>query len=182
MVRNIVILKFVLVICVVLSNAENLYASTLIFKTTKEVTSTDLIDLGIFDTSKYGQIRVTIKQANKLIDSPPLTKAIAEIDLNLAQREVKRLKELLPKGVISRLEYDNAEYKLEIAQANYDNAVETVYPPISIYGIEGTEEILIATFDGKSIINTIVIDTPPTKISVRVFGRNTYKLFAWGSL
>ncbi len=182
MIHNVKNFNLVFLVYIVLLNAETFYASPLIFKTTKEVTSTNLFDLGSFDTSKYRQVRITIKQANKLIGSQPLSKVATEIELNAAKRELERNRQLLEAGVVSRAYYDDSADRLKIAQANYDNAVETVYPPMSIYGIEGTEEILLASFDGKSLLNTIVIESPPTKISVKVFGRNTYKVFAWASL
>jgi hypothetical protein len=53
---------------------------------------------------------------------------------------------------------------------------------VSIFGLEGTEEILLMSLDEKSLANSIVIDSPPTKVSIKVFGRGTYKLFVWASV
>ena len=66
MFRNGRIWNLVFVVCVVLLNIETFYALPLIFKITKEVTATDLVDLGSFDTSKYRQVRVIVKQVNVL--------------------------------------------------------------------------------------------------------------------
>ena len=46
----------------------------------------------------------------------------AKVELNAANRELKRNEELLESGVISRLEYDQAKDRVDTAQANLNNA------------------------------------------------------------
>lgn len=176
------ILSLIFAVCLVISNITVSHASPLVFKVTKEVTTTDLVELGNFDASKYRQVRIAVKQTSKSNDSPLLLKSVAEIQLNAAKRDLERQKGLLEQGSISRANYDIYADQLKIAQANYDNSVETVYPPLTIYAIEGTEETVIASFDRKNFTGSIVIDSPPTKIGIKVFGKGTYKVFAWASL
>ncbi|NNE98981.1 MAG: HlyD family efflux transporter periplasmic adaptor subunit [Pyrinomonadaceae bacterium] len=45
-----------------------------------------------------------------------------KVELNAANRELKRNEELLESGVVSRLEYDQAKDRVATAQANLDNA------------------------------------------------------------
>jgi len=139
------------------------------------------VELANFDASKYRQIRIAVKIMNKS-QSNLISKDRALVDLNFAKRELNRAKELYEKGDYSKLEYERAEERLKIAQETYDNALETIYPPVSIFGLEGTEEILLMSLDEKSLANSIVIDSPPTKVSIKVFGRGTYKLFVWASV
>lgn len=175
------ILRLFFVVCFALVSFQFAYASPLIFKITKEVTNAELLELGNFDASKYKQIRVTVKISNKAQNNL-VSKDIALVDLDFAKREFNRVKELYEQGVYSKSQYDRAEERLKVTQQIYDNALEIIYPPVSIFGLEGTEEIFISSFDERSLTNSIVIDSPPTKVSVKVFGRGTYKLFVWASV
>ena len=175
------IFRLLFVFCFTFANIQFAYASPLVFKVTKEVTNTELFELGNFDASKYRQIRITVKISNKT-QSNLISKDRALVNLNFSRREFNRIKELYEQGVFTKLQYDEAEEKLKMAQQTYDNAVAVNYPPVSIFGLEGLEEIFISSFEEGNLTNSIVIDSPPTKISIKVFGKGTYKLFVWASL
>lgn len=187
------ILTFILGAYLVLANTTATNASPLIFKATREVTSTDLVELGSFDASKYRQVRIAVKVRNRvsiLSKGNALSELeFAKLELNAAEVAFKRVKALLESGSASRAELEAPEERVRLAQervrkaqAAYDNAIENVYPTVSIYAVEGTEELLIASFDGNTLTHSLVIESPPAKISIKVFGKGTYKVFAWASL
>ncbi len=184
------ILTFILGAYLVLANTTATNASPLIFKATREVTSTDLVELGSFDASKYRQVRIAVKVRNRV---SILSKGNAISELKFAKLELNAaevtFKILLESGSASRAELEAPEERVRLAQervrnaqAAYDNAIENVYPTVSIYAVEGTEELLIASFDGNTLTHSLVIESPPAKISIKVFGKGTYRVFAWASL
>jgi len=173
---------FILVIGFLLVIPENGFTSPLLFKTTKEVTTTAIVELGSFDSTRFRQLRIVVQLTNKPKARQAISKDSTLTELNASKRELRRSEELLQQGVISRSDYDQSAERLKIAQANYDNALEIVFPPIMILGLEGNEEIPLVSFDGESSTNSIVIDSPPSRIRVNVFGKGTYKLFVWASV
>lgn len=157
----------------------NSLGSPLIFKIKKEITTEGLIEIGTFDATRYRQIRIGIKAFGRY-ERPTVSKSVAEIELNAAKRDLERKRQLLEEGNISRSEYDLAADRMKTAQLNYDNAKENIYPSATVFGVESGEEIVSAVFDEKSINRSILIDTPPSKISVKVSGKGTYSLYVWG--
>ncbi len=156
------------------------FGSPLLFKATKEINSKGLVELGSFDASKYRQIRIGVKTTDR-VQTSSTTKNVAEIQLNFAKRELQRSEELLEKGVISSADYNRVKEQVEIAQRNYDNADEIAYPALIILGLESLDEILVTSFDEKgNFTRSVVIDSPPSKISVKVSGKGKYMLYVWG--
>ncbi len=156
----------------------NILSSPLIFKVKKEITNEGLVELATFDTTRYKQIRIGIQSSvGKIVYT---SNSAAEIELKAAERELERKIQLLEKGEISRSEYDIAVDRRNIALSNTQKSAEIVFPPVSVFAVEGGEEILLAVFGGKMTSRSIVIDTPPSKIRIKVSGKNTYSLYVWG--
>jgi hypothetical protein len=175
--------KFLTLILLFAFAANNSLASPLIFKAKKEITSKGLVELATFDATRYKQIRIGIKiigNSDQISTSISTSKAIAEIELNAAKRELKRKEELLEQGEISHMDYDLAKDRERIAQQKYDGAEENAYQSVSILGVEGSDEILIATLGERTSIRSLIIDSPPAKIRVKVSGKGMYSLYVWG--
>mgnify|MGYP001567333182 CR=1 FL=1 len=175
---------YLLIFILVFINVLNSLASPLIFKSQKEITTVGVFELGVFDTTKYKQIRIGI---NRIKNSPTkeqveMAKSKAEIEVNAARRELIRAVELLEKGVISKLEYDQAKDRLEKAEVYFRIPVEVISLNISLYAVENGEEIFLIDLDKKSNSQSFVLDTPPSKIVVKVSGQGKYSLFVWGTL
>jgi hypothetical protein len=149
----------------ILFSFQQLFASPLVFKATKAVTTNELIELGSFDATKYRQIRIAVKLMDRPQNLVLLKKSLALIELNSAQRELKRQQELFQRGVISKASYDLSEQIVQDAQANYDIALENVYPPVTFVGFDDGEDILLGAFEKLTSANSIVIDSPPTRIN-----------------
>ena len=171
-----------LLFCCFLLITRQLFASPLIFKATKVITTNDLVELGSFDATKYRQIRIAIKLLVRPHNTVIITKSVALIELNFAKRELRRQLDLFQQGVTSKASYDLSEETLQTAQRNYDNALENVYFPATIIGLDDGEEIPLGIFEKLNPANSIVIETPPSKIKIQVFGKGTYKLLVWGVL
>ena len=172
-----------LILLQLLGITQNSFASPLIFRAKKNITADGIFELGRFDATKYKQIRIGIKVEGRVISGNTKTlKPVAEIELNAAKRELDRKTELLETGNISRAEYDRARDRYDTAKAIYDNAVKAIYPNISIYGLEGTDEIFMQAFDDKSDSRSFLLETPPSKIIIKISGKGTYSLFVWATL
>ncbi|MGB7208763.1 MAG: hypothetical protein WBD27_08915 [Pyrinomonadaceae bacterium] len=172
-------MKFLALVLFFVFAVNNAFGSPLIYKVKKEINTSGLVELGNFDATKYKQIRIGIKVVGR-DEKPPFSKAVAEIELNAAKRELSRQQQLLEEGLVSRADYDRAADRVKVAQQIFDNADEKIYPPISIFGVENTDEILLAIFDEKNLNRSIVIDSPPPKISIKVSGKGIYSLYVWG--
>jgi hypothetical protein len=172
--------KIILLVLLIICGLTNAISSPLIFKVTKEVNSSGLFELGIFDSVKYRQIRIGIKTIDR-VENSPITKAVAEVNLSMAKRESVRGKKLLDDGFISASEYNILSEKVRTAQLDNDNAGEMIYPALSVFGLENADAILLTSFDDKGNLNrSFLIDTPPSKISVKVSGKGIYTLYIWG--
>jgi hypothetical protein len=174
---------FFLFSILLLGITENFFASPLIFKAKKDIAAEGVFELGRFDATKYKQIRIGIKVEGRLTaEKTNISKSVAEIELNAAKRELNRMKELLETGNIAKIDYDRAKDRLDKAQAIYDGALEVIYPNISIYAVEGLDEIFMVAFDDKINSRSLLLETPPSKIIVKVSGKGRYSLFVWGTL
>lgn len=168
---------------VLILSFSSVQASPLVFKITKNVTTDGLFELATFDASKFSQIRIGIKISDRLPnDKHPTSKSSAALRLDIAKRDLQSKTELLKTGVISRSDYDKAKLELTLAQENFDKSVDLIYPNVNIFGIEGKEEVLLNTFDNKNNNFSFLIESPPSKISIKVFGQATYTVFIWASL
>lgn len=166
----------ILIICCFVNNS---LGSPLIFKVSKNITSKDLIEIGSFDATRFRQIRFGIKiksTSTKL----PISKIEAEIELNAARRELKRYETLLESGNISRSEYDRVADRARLAQQKYDNADDLVNSTVYILGIEGDEEIIIASLSERETNRSFIIDSPPSKIKVKASGNCIISVYVWG--
>ena len=170
--------KFLILFLLIFFVTNNILGSPLIFKAKKEVTSEGLVELGTFDATRYKQIRIGIQSSvGKIL---PTSNSTAEIELKAAERELERKVQLLERGEISRSEYDIAADRVKIARLNFKNVIEIAFPVVSVFGVESNEEILLAVFGDKTTNRSIVIDTPPSKIRIKVSGKGTYSLYVWG--
>jgi hypothetical protein len=158
----------ILVLC--LAAVPAAFGSPLVFKITKRLDSAGTV--GTVDTSKLGRIRISLTLAQAVTGS----KATAEINLNLSKRELERVKGLVEQGVNSRLDYDRAKTRLDEAQTAFDNTS----PVVSIYAMEGADEVLLMELDSSEKFRSFVIESPPSKIIVKVSDKGDYKLFVWG--
>jgi len=165
------IITFLLTICI----TSNALSSPLIFKIKKEITTEGLVELGTLDTTKYKQIRIGIRSAGKIKAT-----SAAEIELKAAERELVRKTELLEKGEIALSEYQIAKDRRDIALSNIRNSTEIVFPPVSVFAVENNEEILLTVFGEQSSNRSIIIDSPPSKIRVKVSEKGIYSLYVWG--
>ena len=169
---------FLILLLLIFFVTNDVLSSPLIFKVKKEITTEGLVELGEFDATRYKQIRIAVKSS---VGSVAVSSnSVAEIELKAAERELERKIQLLEKGEISRSEYDVAADRVRIARLNFRNAPEIVFPPVSVFGVESNEEILLANFGEKSTNRSIVIDTPPSKIRIKVSAKGTYSLYVWG--
>lgn len=147
------------------------YGSPLIFKTTKEIKTNEVIELGSFDASKYKQIRIGLKAVGRVLT---LSKDVALAELNSAKRAVENSQS----GIYSQADRNEAQARLVEAQKNYDNAADV--QSAGVFGVEEENEILIIGFEDL-LKHSVVIDSPPTKISIKGFGKGTYKIFIWAN-
>lgn len=173
-------MKKILVCCLILIfvSVVPVSGSPLVFKATKEVKGGETAELGTIDAAKYRQVRISVTLGGGGLQSRRLTKDTAEFQLNSAKRELDRVTGLVEQGVISRADYDRAKAEFDAAQRNFDNA----RPIISIFAVEAGEEILIMKFDDPEKFRSIIFDSPPSKLIVKVSGKGTYKIFVWASM
>jgi peptidoglycan hydrolase CwlO-like protein len=152
-----------------------IFGSPLIFKVTKSLNAQDSIELGSFDATKYRQIRIGIKVNSSRDTSDEkfarLTKKRFELD-----GQLRDLREKYTDSYIKIIETQN-----EIAKVNDEiKEMEKTLSVINIFGIEGVDELLLYELTGRGINRSFVIDTPPSKISVKVSGTGIYSLYVWG--
>lgn len=142
----------------------------MIFKATKEVKDGETVELGTIDCTKYRQIRIGVFVEGVTIAGFPS----AEFDrLRVAKDNLFFAKESRDASKI-----EQATSQFEKARKEYGEAYSS--PFVSIYGIESGENILIDKFIAES--RSIVIDSPPSKLIVKVSGSGTYKIFVWASM
>lgn len=155
--------------------AVNSFSSPLIFKATKEITTNEVIELASFDASKYKQIRIGLKAINRIrLES----KDGALEELNSAKRNLTSTEELLKAGVRSRANFDEAQNRLIEAQKAYDSSVDKI-ETAGVYALEESNEILLFGFN-EILNHSIIIDNPPSKVSIKGYGKGTYKIYVWG--
>jgi hypothetical protein len=172
--------RFVTSFIIFISLSNSVLSSPLIYKVNKIVITNEQTEIGNFDALKYKQVRIGIKffGSNATTNLP---KSIAENELKAAERELSLKTQQLEEGKVSRVDYDTTRNRRDIALLNYNKVVKNTFPPVSIYAIEGSEDVLIAVFD-ESNNHSIVIDSPPSKIKITASGQGKYSLFVWASL
>lgn len=161
----------------------NVFSSPLIFKVTKEINTQDLIELGSFDATKYKQIRIGVNFTSIKSDS-------IENNSSYAQLVIKRV-ELIAKLESFRRIYNEQNPTViatsnEIVKVNNDienlaELLKALSQKIEIVGIEGKDEIPLYSLNGKNTSFSIVLDTPPSKVSIKVKGKGSYSLYVWAS-
>lgn len=167
-------LVFVLFFVFVVSNA---FGSPLIFRVKKEITTTGVAELASFDATKYRQIRIGVKVSNL---EKSVSKIAAETELSSAKEELQRKENLLASGDITRSTFDLSLERVRIAQRIYDSTKEYSSTSVNIFGVENGDEILLAVLELGNVARSVVIDSPSSKISVKVAGKGTYSLYIWG--
>lgn len=151
------------------------FGSPLIYKVSKTIASDEITEVGTFDALKYRQIRIGIKVDNTAAVSKyyELSKKRQDLETELYSLKSKYTDEH-PKV---------REIKQEIS--NLDKEIRSlgkIYPTILISGVEGQEQIPLFELRKESLTNTFLIESPPSKISIKVEGKGNYSFFVWGSL
>ena len=176
--KKILILIFLFIFAV-----NNSFGSPLVFKVTKEIDTKDFIELGSFDATKYRQIRIGIKvvsnDENADIKNTPayaqLIQRRAELKGKLENLKLS-FNERHPEVIKTQNDIDKIEDA--IAELNALKSVKT--SGVSISAIEGKDEIILSGFEEINLNHSIIIDSPPSKIIVKVSGKGTYSLYVWG--
>jgi hypothetical protein len=171
--RKRIIKKFFVLVLLFIFTVSNSLGSPLVFKITKDVTKIGLVEIGSFDAMKFKQIRLAVKISER--EMVTSSKKYAEIELSLAKSDLTRKERLLLSGDVSRADYDSAVERVKIAQQAYDNN-----GTVSIFGVENGDEILLAEIEEGTANRTIIIDSPPSKISVKASGTGKYSVYVWG--
>lgn len=154
--------------------------SPLVFTKTREVNTNEIIELGSFDATKYKQIRIGIKCIS---DDGETQRLIGDLIQKRAERLATR--ERLTNEGIRPKHPDMIRVDIELDRLN--DQIDSIKKArsaltINILGVEGTDEIPIAIFNERKDNYSIVLDTPPSRISIRVIGQGKYTLFVWGTV
>jgi hypothetical protein len=171
-------MKYLLATILICGIVQHSVASPLVFKTTKETLTNDLTEIAAFDSSKYKQVRVAVK----FIGEPVLSESEAKSNLDFAQRTYDRNLELLEKGSISKENFDSYSTALNEARENYRKSKGKNSSQLNVFAIENIEEILLLDFDSRKTSFAFILDTPPSKISIKAATKGTYKIYIWASL
>jgi len=176
--------KLSILFFLLITQASAMFGSPLIFKVTKSLNAKDSIELGSFDATKYRQIRIGIKVSSSS-DTSKISSSrdtSAEELARLTQKRVEldgQLRNLREKYTDSYIKI--IEIKQEIAKIDDEiKEMEKFLSVINIFGIEGVDELLLYELTGRGLNRSFVIDTPPSKISVKVSGTGIYSLYVWG--
>jgi len=169
--------KFLALALIIVFAATGAFGSPLIFKIKKEITAAGVVELANFDATKYKQIRIGVK-VSYLEKSASII--AAETELTLANEELKRNQRLLETGDVPKSYYDLAAERVRNAQRAYDNIKTNSSTSVNIFGVENGDEILLAVLEMGNIARSVVIDSPSSKISVKVAAKGTYSLYVWG--
>ena len=173
--------KYALFLGVLLTGVCSTHAAPLIFKAEATIDQGEKnIVLGTFDASKFRQVRIAII-AIRNGDPKAISREDAKFRLEVAQSNLRRNESLYQKGLISKSEYDRYEEEVRKAQEDVNRAEKIADPSAGVYGVEGNDLILLAGTSNKLGFNfTNVIDSPPSRVTVTVGGRATYRLYVWG--
>jgi hypothetical protein len=165
--------KLFTVVLLLIFTVSNSFGAPLVFKITKDVTKIGLVEIGNFDAIKFKQIRLAVKISERQIITS--SKESAKFELAIAKSDLTRKEKLLASGDVSRADYDSAVERVKLAQQAYDNN-----GTVSIFGVENGDEILLAEIEEGTANRTVIIDSPPSKISVKTSGTGNYSLYVWG--
>ena len=72
--------------------------------------------------------------------------------------------------------FDASKYRQIRIGITDDKAFESI---LNIFAVENNQEMLMEQIKGTFLRHTILIDSPPSRISFRVRGEGTYHLFIW---
>lgn len=171
--------RFLILFILIAAVVNNSLASPLVFKVKKTIDSKELVELASFDATKYRQIRIGIKvtSADDEISSD------SRFGLLISKRAdiQARLGKLLMQYTERHPEVVSTKNEIELLN-NQISELTSARSAIGlrIVGIEETNEVGIFELFGESLNRSIVIDTPPSKISIKVSGRGVYSLYVWG--
>ena len=175
--------KFLILILLTAFAVNDSLGSPLLFKVTKEINSKDLTELGVFDATKYRQIRIGIKIISVKSDAIQNTPTYVQLVQKREELRVKleklqsTLRDKHPDIVATKNEIDKLNDEIEkLVQSDQSWAV-------GIFGVEGRDEILLSNItssDNNSLKYSMIIDSPPSKISVKVSGKGIFTVYVWG--
>lgn len=154
--------------------AHTSFASPLVFKVSKNISSKEYIELGSFDASKLRQIRINLKVLTPS-GTIPISKESAERELASAKSQFNRTEKLLKDGVVSKGDFDSVTARLNEAQDMVENAFSA-----EIVGVVDGDEVTVLIIDEKNLRTSIVIDVPPAAVKVKVRGKGSFSFYAWG--
>ncbi len=168
-------MKILLVFTLILAPALNCFAAPMVFKSKKEITDNKVTEIAAFDTSKYKQIRISIRSANR---TRLLPKPVALDNLNNYKGLVESTQKLLAQGVVLQSRVDLIKKELEEAQKAYDMSVENA-ESAGVFGVEESGEDLLMGFSELMLNKSFIIECPPTKISIKVYGQGSYSVYIY---
>lgn len=172
--------KLLILVLLFIFAANNSFGSPLVFKVIKEVDTKDLTELASFDATKYRQIRIGIKaiSTNKKIDESKYAQLIqkrAELTAKLQNLKLTLI-DKHPSVIAAQNEIDKTNDEIEEINSLKSGKILNV----SIFGVDGKDEILLFNFEEGNINRSIIVDSPPSKITVKVSGKGMYSLYVWG--
>lgn len=156
--------------------------SPLLFKVTKVIDSPDYIELGVFDATRFRQVRIGI---NMISTKRGASKAqeFAQFELNAAKRELDRNKQLLNNGIIARSEFDVAQERYDAAVKNLESGGAVIESQFEVVGVVDSEEVsLFSPLSEKIASRSFVLDTPPGIIRLKAKGKGSFSIYIWGTL
>ena len=172
--------KFLIIILLFVFLVNDSLGSPLVFKVTKEIDTRDFIELGSFDATKYRQIRIGIKAISigKEIEETKYAQLIQKrAELTVKLQNLKALyREKHPEVVDTKNQIDKVNEEI----SEFINLKVEKTSSVLISGIEGMDEINLFSFDEINLNRSIIIDSPLSKISVKILGKGKYSLYVWG--
>lgn len=164
-------------------------ASSLIFSAQKTVETDGEAVLGSFDAGKYKSVRVAVTTEGWT--ESPLTNSAAATRLKVAEFQMMIADKRVSNGEAPPLEHMRARAEFEAAGEMARQATDALFPPISVFAIEGKEEILLEGYTfrlkGSRMFSptlagsrSFVIEDPPATLMIKVSGKGRYKLYVWG--
>lgn len=176
--------RIIILLTILFLFANTVLSSPLIFKVTKEINTKDLIELGSFDATKYKQIRIGVKFTSTNPDSVESTPAYrllvstrVELIVKLAELEMS-FRENHPEILSTQKKIDKIEDEVaNLAKLQNEELKRT----IKILGVEGKDEILLYSSDGKNTSFSTILESPPSKIIIKAKGEGNYSLYVWAS-
>ena len=128
-----------------------------------------IVSLPLEEGASVKEGGLLVKLAYEELDAQRLS---ALANLNNAEKNLKRIRELNASGSVSKKDLDNAETAYRVAKANYDYVTASIqqaiiYAPLSGTVLEKNLEVGELAFPGTSIITLADLSKPWIKIYVQ---------------